>query len=107
MRTIQASGDIDRLFREGRRSSGRFALVVAGPSDEQAGRVAFVAGRRIGGAVQRNRAKRVLRAACRRARGPWAGRDVLFVARSGICTAASDEVDAALSKALTELGVLR
>jgi ribonuclease P protein component len=50
--------------------------------------VAFVAGRRVGGAVQRNRAKRRLRAAARDARLPEA--DLVVDARSGALDAPFD-----------------
>lgn len=46
------------------------------------GRAAVVAGRRVGGAVQRNRAKRRLRAVLR-AEGVPDGFDLVVVARSG------------------------
>ncbi len=49
-------------------------------------RVAVVAGRKVGGAVQRNRAKRRLRAALAGGTLP-PGLDVVVVARSGVLTA--------------------
>jgi ribonuclease P protein component len=68
------------------------------------GSVAFVAGRRVGGAVVRNRARRILRAAWRVvASGVRDGYDVVLVAREAIRGARSDElvaeVDGLLSRA--------
>jgi ribonuclease P protein component len=55
-------------------------FVAPGP-----GSIAFVAGRRVGGAVVRNRARRILRAAWRElAPGALEGFDVAFVARATI-----------------------
>lgn len=49
------------------------------------GSVAFVAGRRVGGAVARNRARRILRAAWRELAAEVAeGRDIALVAREAI-----------------------
>lgn len=49
------------------------------------GGVAVVAGRRVGGAVQRNRARRILREAWRRTASQAAiGNDVVLVARPAI-----------------------
>lgn len=55
----------------------------------------MVAGRRIGGAVVRNRAKRLLREAVRR-EGIRPGWDVMLVARSAIVGARLSDVQAAV-----------
>ena len=56
------------------------------------GRLAVVAGKRIGGAVERNRARRVLRAAWRRLAPLAAERDAVLVARPPITGATSTEL---------------
>lgn len=57
------------------------------------GTVAFVAGRRVGGAVDRNRARRILRAAWREV-APEVGDefDVALVARAGILETRTHEL---------------
>ena len=47
---------------------------------DRKGRVAFIAGKKLGNAVWRNRAKRRMREACRAVGGPFPGYDVAFVA---------------------------
>jgi len=109
MSTITAPGDIDRLFREGARASQPHAVVIAirtqQPRDPN-GRVVFVAGKRLGGAVVRNRNKRVLRAAVRRLGGPWPGWDVALIARRGAGLLSAGDLDAELATALRKLGVV-
>jgi ribonuclease P protein component len=56
------------------------------------GRFAVVAGRRIGGAVQRNRARRVLRSAWAEVAPLAADRDAVLVAREPIAGARTAEV---------------
>ena len=81
-------------------------LVSATPEGrDQSGRVAFVAGKKLGNAVHRNRCKRVLRAAVRRTCGPWAGHDVALIARSGVASAAAHDIDHALSSVITRAGL--
>lgn len=69
------------------------------------GSVAFVAGRRVGGAVSRNRARRILRAAWREL-GPrvLAGSDVVVVAKAAIVGARSDELVAEVEQVLSRAG---
>lgn len=75
------------------------------PGAAERGRVAFVAGRKLGGAVVRNRAKRVLREAVRRAGGPWQGFDIVIVARKSAATARPADLDRALGESLRRAGL--
>ncbi len=71
-------------------------------------RAAFVCGRRIGSAVARNRARRLLREAWRSlAPGLQGGFDIVFVARTDIKGARVQEVVADMSAALRHLAVVR
>lgn len=106
MRTITAHTDIDRLFAGGRRVSHPALLVLGARSPEGTdapGRVMFVAGKRLGGAVWRNRSKRVMREAMRRAGGPRVGWDLALVARTRTASAAAGELDEALTAAIAAL----
>ena len=80
-------------------------LVFVGPG---LGSVAFVAGRRVGGAVVRNRARRILRAAWRElAPRVRHGYDIAFVARrAAIRGAKTQDVVAEMDDLLARAGVL-
>jgi ribonuclease P protein component len=67
----------------------------------------FVAGKKLGGAVMRNRCKRVLREAVRRAGGPWDGHDIALVARAKAATAMPADLDTSLREGLRKAGVAR
>jgi ribonuclease P protein component len=88
---------IQRVFRDGRPVHGKRVVLFVGPGS---GGAALVAGKKIGGAVQRNRARRVLRAALREVapRGVE-GRDVVVVARESIRDARTQD----LIEEMTEL----
>jgi len=108
LRTITSARDIDRLFSEGRRTSHDLLSILVAPSPggpDAEGRVMFVAGRKLGGAVTRNRCKRVLRESCRRAGGPWRGHDVALAARAGIPDAPAGRIDQALASCLRRAGL--
>jgi ribonuclease P protein component len=56
------SRDVQRIRRAGRQVRGERMVIWLAPGT---GAAAVIAGRRVGGAVERNRARRVLRAALR------------------------------------------
>lgn len=108
MSTIQSSREIDTIFREATRAGHTdvIALVRRTPAGRgPEGRVAFIAGKKLGGAVLRNRSKRVLRAAVTRAGGPWPGHDVVLIARPQTWVAKPEDIDEALANVLSRSGV--
>lgn len=68
------------------------------------GRVAFVAAKRLGCAVVRNRSKRVLREAARALRLPIEGRDIILFATPKTRTASPEEMNEALASLLRRAG---
>ena len=71
------------------------------------GSAAFVAGRRIGGAVLRNRARRILRAAWREVEDKVEdGYDVVVVARAAIVGARSQDLVAEVEELLARAQVI-
>ena len=69
---------------------------------------AFVAARRVGGAVQRNRARRILRAAWREvAKQADDAYDIAWVARAGIAGAKTQDLMAEMTQLLRHARVVR
>ena len=63
---LSRSGDFDRVFRDGRSHANRYVVIYSFPrtDDAQEGaRLGVSVSRKVGGAVERNRVKRVLREA--------------------------------------------
>ncbi|MCW5874060.1 MAG: ribonuclease P protein component [Anaerolineales bacterium] len=78
-----------------------FVVLVVLANDIDKVRVGVAAGRSVGGAVQRNRAKRLLRAAMLPLleRIP-PGHDLVLIARAGLLAASSQEVQSVLERQL-------
>ena len=70
------------------------------------GRVAFIAGKKLGNAVWRNRAKRRMREACRAVGGPFSGYDIAFVARKGITDCDYADMVLHIKKNLVKSGIM-
>jgi ribonuclease P protein component len=100
--------DITTVLRSRQQRAGR--LVVAHAAVRSAGvadraRVAVIASRRVGGAVQRNRAKRLLREAARML--PLRAEiDLVLVARPGCASARFETVRAEVGALTRDLDVL-
>jgi len=108
MSTIKSSREIDTIFRVATRVAHPLLILLVSATPEGrdlTGRVAFVAGKKLGNAVHRNRCKRVMRAAVRRAHGPWPKHDVALIARPGLAVATPDEVDRALKSVISRAGL--
>ena len=71
------------------------------------GRVAFIAGKKLGNAVWRNKAKRRMREACRSVGGPFPGYDVAFVARKGTTEVVYTDMISHLKSKVEQTGLLK
>ena len=111
---LSRSAEFDRVYREGRSHASRYFVVYSFPreADDASPRLGVSVGRKVGGAVERNRVKRVLRDAF------WAiadhlpdGHDFVVVARpdAGELTAREGEpgVERSLRELLEKAGMAR
>lgn len=79
---LRGRRDIDELFRTGKRLQGRRILIIYRDAPDGGSRYAVFVPKRLGTAVGRNRARRVLREALRTSRSPaLAGRDTVVLCR--------------------------
>lgn len=74
------------MFDQGRRLHGRYFTIIVAPSASSADRLGIVASRKLGNAVTRNRAKRLIREVFRHSFGTGPARDVVVIPRTGMTT---------------------
>ena len=102
-RRLSRSGEFERVYREGRSHASRYLVVYAFPrsGDDEDARLGVSVGRKLVGAVERNRIKRLLREAFwANAEAVSPGHDFVIVARPPAGELASAGGEAAIEEAL-------
>lgn len=118
--TIKEHHLFGKTFQKGARWSGRYVSVFVlrdwaakrlakeNPEKRMYNRVGISVGKKTGGAVERNRAKRILRAGYRAVEPELkTGWLVVLSPREGIGTAKSTDIARELRKGFSKLGMLR
>jgi len=101
---LTRQADFDRVRKQGHSHGTPLCVVLAFCRESGPARIGVAAGRRIGGAVQRNRAKRLLREGARPLYGLIApGWDIVLLARTPLLDAKSTDVTEHLEQALRRL----
>ena len=102
---LSRSAEFERVYRHGRSVANRQLVLYTFPNaSTQTPRLGLSVSRKVGGAVQRNKVKRLLREAFAHAQdGLVAGQDMVVVARPPAGELADREGLAGMDAALTEL----
>ena len=108
--TVKSGTDISLIFDEGRRFNTPYLTLIVLENQKQhdhSGRVAFIAGKKNGNAVWRNKAKRRMRAICKDVGGPFPGYDVVFLAKKKITGAFHSDIVSSTIKTIEKAGIAR
>ena len=103
---LSRSAEFDRVYREGRSHANRYLVVYSFPrdGDGEDPRLGVSVGRKVGGAVERNRVKRLLRDAFWEVADSLPeGHDFVVVARPESGELASREGEPGVERSLREL----
>ena len=105
--TLRKQSDFSRVYKQGKSRGSRFAVILYRRNGLKFTRIAFVASKKVGNSVQRNRSRRLMRAAYRAVEpNVKSGYDIIFVARAAINGCKEPEVERQLKKTLEGAGIL-
>ena len=112
MLRLQSATDFERVRRDGRSHAHPLAVLITSRrpvvGEPPPTRCGFAASKSVGGAVARNRAKRLLREAARARAGDIApGWDLIFIARAPLAQCKLNQAQEAVNNLLRRANVLK
>ena len=101
---LRGNKDVNRVYKRGRSLGEKYVVVFFLKNELDYKRVAFIASKKVGNSVQRNRARRLMKEGWREISGQVPeGYDLIFIARNSIngrkCREVSDSLIRGLQKA--------
>ncbi len=103
---LRRKEDFDDLFRKGRSAGSRYVVVICLRNGLDNNRKAFLASKKVGNSVLRNRARRLMKEAFRKTEADLpTGYDILLIARNTITEAKCEDVRKSLDVAFKRAGL--
>ena len=105
---LRKKADFDRIFKKGRSVGDRYVVLFHLANNLGYNRYAFLASKKVGGSVVRNRARRLMRESIRLMKEELEpGFDLLFIARATIAETKQQEVERSMRIALKKGKIIR
>ena len=104
---LRRKKDFDRLYKRGKSFGSRYVVLFFIKNDFPYTRRAFLASKKVGNSVRRNRARRLMKESHRKFRGNIKeGYDILFIARNNVNGSKCQDVEKSIKEVLSRAKLL-
>ena len=104
--TLRKTEDFNALYKKGKSSGSKYVVVIYRRNGTDLTRTAYIASKKVGNSVTRNRARRLMKEAVRLSGTALPkGFDMLFIARNGIADVKCADVKKSIEAALKRTGL--
>jgi len=105
-RRLRRRAEFQRVFDTGRKAHGRYLTIIAAADGAPHTRLGIVASRKLGGAVVRNRAKRLIREVFRTIEAPAIPLDLVVIPKTALFEASWSSLEQDFQGVLRRCGAL-
>lgn len=104
---LRRKSDFSLIYGKGKSVGGRCVVLFVKKNGLPYNRVAFLASKKIGNSVKRNRARRLMKESYREIKGSLAeGQDIIFIARNTISGLKCQDVKKSMEDAAKKVGAI-
>ena len=105
---LRGKENFSRIYKKGNSVGGKYVVIFYLQNNLPYNRTAFLASKKVGNSVSRNRARRLMKEAFRlRNFELVSGYDLIFIARNTISSKKCDDVKQSLENSLSKTGVIK
>jgi len=105
---LRRKSDFSNIYKKGKSVGERCVVIFVRKNGLPYNRIAFLASKKVGNSVKRNRARRLMKESYREIRETIAeGYDIVFIARNTICGLKCVDVKRSMESAVRKAGVIR
>ena len=105
---LRRNSDFSSIYKKGKSVGDRFVVVFSRKNNLPYNRIAFLASKKVGNSVTRNRARRLMKESYRQISERLAvGYDIIFIARHTITNSKCADVKKSIEAAARKAGILK
>lgn len=103
---LRKDADFNRVYNKGKKIHGKYVVIFCLKNGMEFDRIAYIASKKVGNSVHRNRARRLMRESMRLIPREQSGHDFVLVAKNSINDGKCADVKKSIESALKKLRII-